>query len=223
MGKNTECFVTPMFKGENDDSDQELEEIQESIVKTSVSSKDYKDTLNDSLQKLLFEASSPVLQPSGGNVQEKQVFEPDVSENRTWPQETDFAAPEEEAKRPKEISNEHIDNPVAPPKAYLNTLTASLDKLLKEATGSPPSPLQTKCEPTTTGISSESEESSVDENRIEQSQNTSADEREKMASFPEGTETWGNSSLSQEAQSGECQLNPENLLQTAAEGSQPPL
>ncbi|XP_059739006.1 synaptotagmin-like protein 2 isoform X1 [Bos taurus] len=202
MGKNTECFVTPMFKGENDDSDQELEEIQESIVKTSVSSKDYKDTLNDSLQKLLFEASSPVLQPSGGNVQEKQVFEPDVSENRTWPQETDFAAPEEEAKRPKEISNEHIDKTVAPPKAYLNTLTASLDKLLKEATGSPPSPLQTKCEPTTTGISSESEESSVDENRIEQSQNTSADEREKMASFPEGTETWGNSSLSQEAQSG---------------------
>ncbi|XP_070221338.1 synaptotagmin-like protein 2 isoform X4 [Bos mutus] len=202
MGKNTECFVTPMFKGENDDSDQELEEIQESIVKTSVSSKDYKDTLNDSLQKLLFEASSPVLQPSGGNVQEKQVFEPDVSENRTWPQETDFAAPEEEAKRPKEISNEHIDKTVAPPKAYLNTLTASLDKLLKEATGSPPSPLQTKCEPTTTGISSESEESSVDENRIEQSQNTSADEREKMASFPEGTETWGNSTLSQEAQSG---------------------
>lgn len=221
MGKNTECFVTPMFKGENDDSDQELEEIQESIVKTSVSSKDYKDTLNDSLQKLLFEASSPVLQPSGGNVQEKQVFEPDVSENRTWPQETDFAAPEEEAKRPKEISNEHIDKTVAPPKAYLNTLTASLDKLLKEATGSPPSPLQTKCEPTTTGISSESEESSVDENRIEQSQNTSADEREKMASFPEGTETWGNSTLSQEAQSGECQLNPENLLQTAAEGSHP--
>ncbi|XP_055437510.1 synaptotagmin-like protein 2 isoform X2 [Bubalus kerabau] len=202
MGKNTECFVTPVFKGENDDSDQEPEEIQESIVKTSVSSKDYKDMLNDSIQKLLFEASSPVLQPSGGNVQGKQVFEPDVSENRTWPQETDFAAPEEEAKRPKEISNEHIDKTVAPPKAYLNTLTASLDKLLKEASGSPPSPLQTKCEPTTTGISSESEESSVDENRIKQSQNTSADERQKMASFPEGTETWGNCALSQEAQSG---------------------
>ncbi|XP_060259877.1 synaptotagmin-like protein 2 isoform X4 [Ovis aries] len=202
MGKNTECFVTPVFKEENDDSDQELKEIQESTVKASVSSKDYKDTLNDSLQKLLSEASSPVLQPSGGKVHAKQVFEPDVSENRTWPQETDFVDPEEEAKRPKEISNEHIDKTVAPPKAYLNTLTASLDKLLKEATGSPPSPLQTKCEPTTTGISSESEESSGDENRIEQSQNTSADEREKMASFPEGTETCGNSALSQEAQSG---------------------
>ncbi|XP_055272115.1 synaptotagmin-like protein 2 isoform X4 [Moschus berezovskii] len=202
VGKNTECFVTTVFKEENDDSDQELEEIQESIVKTSVSSKDYKDTLSDSLQKLLSEASSPVLQPSGGKVHEKQVFEPDVSENRTWPQKTDFADPEEEAKRPKEISNEHRDKTVAPPKAYLNSSTASLDKLLKEATGSPPSPLQTKCEPTTPGITSESEESSADENRIEQSQNTSADEREKMASFPEGTETWENSILSQEAQSG---------------------
>ncbi|OWK17221.1 SYTL2 [Cervus elaphus hippelaphus] len=221
LGKNTECFVTPVFKKENNNSDQELEEIQESIVKTGVSSKDYKDTLNDSLQKLLSEASSPVLQPSGGKVHEKLVFEPDVSENRTWPQETDFADPEEEAKRPKEISNEHIDKTVAPPKPYLNTLTASLDKFLKEATGSPPSPPQTKCGPTTAGINSESEESSDDENRIEQSQNTSADEREKMASFPEGTEIWGNSTLSQEAQSGECQLNPENLFQTAAEGSHP--
>ncbi|XP_065792998.1 synaptotagmin-like protein 2 isoform X1 [Muntiacus reevesi] len=201
LGKNTECFVTPVFKKENDNSDQELEEIQESMVKRGVSSKDYKDTLNDSLQKLLSEASSPVLQPSGGKVHEKQVFEPDVSENRTWPQETDFADPEEEAKRPKEISNEHIDKTVAPPKPYLNTLTASLDKFLKEATGSPPSPPQTKCGPTT-GISSESEESIADENRIEQSQNTSADEREEMASFPEGTEIWGNSALSQEAQSG---------------------
>ncbi|XP_043731966.1 synaptotagmin-like protein 2 isoform X2 [Cervus elaphus] len=202
LGKNTECFVTPVFKKENNNSDQELEEIQESIVKTGVSSKDYKDTLNDSLQKLLSEASSPVLQPSGGKVHEKLVFEPDVSENRTWPQETDFADPEEEAKRPKEISNEHIDKTVAPPKPYLNTLTASLDKFLKEATGSPPSPPQTKCGPTTAGINSESEESSDDENRIEQSQNTSADEREKMASFAEGTEIWGNSTLSQEAQSG---------------------
>ena len=221
MGKNTECFVTPVFKKENDNSDQELEEIQESIVKTSVSSEDYKDTLNDSLQKLLSEASSPVLQPSVGKVHEKQVFEPDVSESRTWPQETDFADPEEEAKRPKEISNEHIDKTVAPPKAYLNTLTASLDKFLKEATGSPPSTPQTKCGPTTAGINSESEESSVDENGIEQSQNTTADEREKISSFPEGTENWGNSALSQEAQSGECQLNPENLFQMAAEGSHP--
>ncbi|KAM9763218.1 synaptotagmin-like protein 2 isoform 4-T4 [Dama dama] len=202
MGKNTECFVTPLFKKENNNSDQELEEIQESIVKTGVSSKDYKDTLNDSLQKLLSEASSPVLQPSGGKVHEKQVFEPDVSENRTWPQKTDFADPEEEAKRPKEISNDHIDKTVAPPKPYLNTLTASLDKFLKEATGSPHSPPQTKCGPTVAGINSESEESSDDENRIEQSQNTSADEREKMASFPEGTEIWGNITLSQEAQSG---------------------
>lgn len=217
MGKNTEGFVTPVFKEEKDYSDGE---IQESLVKTSVFSKDYRDAFNDSLQKLLSEASSPVIQPSGGKVHKKQALEPGISENRTWPRKTDFADTEEEAKRPEEIINEHIDKPVAPPKVNSNTMTASLDKLLKEATGPPPSPSQTKCEPATSRIDSESEESRVYEKGIEWSQNTSAYQREILASFPEA-ETLGNSALSQKAQSGECQLNTENLFQMAAEGSNP--
>nr|XP_058924463.1 synaptotagmin-like protein 2 isoform X3 [Kogia breviceps] len=209
MGKNTEGFVTPVFKEEKDYSDRE---IQESMVKTSVLSKDYRDTFNDSLQKLLSEASSPVIQPSGGKVHKKQVLEPGTAENRTWPQKTDFADTEEEAKRPKEIINEHIDKTVAPPKVNSNTLTASLDKLLKEATGTPPSPLQTKCEPATTRINSESEESRVYEKGIEWSQNTSAYQREILASFPEA-ETLGNTALSQKAQSG-SEEEPSPVLKT---------
>ncbi|KAB1272329.1 Synaptotagmin-like protein 2 [Camelus dromedarius] len=216
MGKNTEWFVTPAFKEEKDYSDQE---IQESIVKTTVLSKDYKDTFNDSLQKLLAEAASPVIQPPGGKFHEKQVLEPGVSENTTWPQKTDFTNTEKEAKRPKEIINEHVDKTVPPPKVNLNPLTTSLDKLLKEATGNPPSPLQTKCEPITTSINSESAESRVFEKGIEQSQNTSAYQREIIAPFPERGETLGNTALSQEAQSGECQLNTESSSQMAAEGS----
>lgn len=55
--------------------------------------------------------------------------------------ETDFVDPEEEAKRPKEISNEqHIDKTVAPPKAYLNTWDCQSGQTPEEATGSPPSP-----------------------------------------------------------------------------------
>ncbi|XP_061060052.1 synaptotagmin-like protein 2 isoform X6 [Eubalaena glacialis] len=211
MGKNTEGFVTPVFKDEKDYSDREIQEIQESIVKTSVLSKDYRDTFNDSLQKLLSEASS-VIQPSGGKVHKKQALEPGISENRTWPRKTDFADTEEEAKRPKEIINEHIDKTVAPPKVNSNTLTASLDKLLKEATGTPPSPLQTKCEPATTGINSESEESRVYEKGIEWSQNTSAYQREIIASFPEA-ETLGNTALSQKAQSG-SEEEPSPVLKT---------
>ncbi|KAM9081438.1 synaptotagmin-like protein 2 isoform 3-T5 [Megaptera novaeangliae] len=212
MGKNTEGFVTPVFKEEKDYSDREIQEIQESIVKTSVLSKDYRDTFNDSLQKLLSEASSPVIQPSGGKVHKKQALEPGISENRTWPRKTDFADTEEEAKRPKEIINEHIDKTVAPPKVNSNTLTASLDKLLKEATGTPPSPLQTECEPATTRINSESEESRVYEKGIEWSQNTSAYQRETIASFPEA-ETLGNTALSQKAQSG-SEEEPSPVLKT---------
>ncbi|XP_036715535.1 synaptotagmin-like protein 2 isoform X5 [Balaenoptera musculus] len=212
MGKNTEGFVTPVFKEEKDYSDREIQEIEESIVKTSVLSKDYRDTFNDSLQKLLSEASSPVIQPSGGKVHKKQALEPGISENKTWPRKTDFADTEEEAKRPKEIINEHIDKTVAPPKVNSNTLTASLDKLLKEATGTPPSPLQTECEPATTRINSESEESRVYEKGIEWSQNTSAYQREIIASFPEA-ETLGNTALSQKAQSG-SEEEPSPVLKT---------
>ncbi|XP_058401456.1 synaptotagmin-like protein 2 [Diceros bicornis minor] len=200
--KNTEWFVTPVFKEEKHYSDQE---IQESIVKTTVLSKDYKDTLNDSLQKLLSEASSPAIQPSGGKVHGKQVLEPSVSENRTWPQKTDFANTEEEAKGPKEIINEHVDKTVAPPKVKPNTLTASLDKLLKEAIGTSASPLQTKLESVTTRFNSEPEGKRVFEKGIEQSYNTSAFQREE--------ETLGNTPLPQNAEGGECPLNMENLVQ----------
>ncbi|KAL2806879.1 synaptotagmin-like protein 2 isoform s [Daubentonia madagascariensis] len=210
--KNTEWFVTPVFKEEKGYSDPE---IQESIVKTSVLCKDYKDTFNDSLQKLLSEASSPAIQHSGGKVCGKLVLKTGVSENRTWPQKTDFADTEEAAKGPKKITDEHAVKTVAPLKVKQNILSASL----KEATGTSPSPLQTKLEPITTRTNSEPEEGRFFEKGIEQSYNTSAYQRDIVAPFPEGDETLENITLPGKAGSGECQPNKENLLQMAAEDS----
>ncbi|XP_019305528.2 synaptotagmin-like protein 2 isoform X1 [Panthera pardus] len=214
--KNTEWFVTPVSKEEKDYSDQE---IQESIVKTSVLSKDYKDTFNDNLQKLLSEASSPAVQTSVGKVHEKQVPEREISGNKTWPHDTDFADTEGEDRGHEEIINEHVDKTVAPPKVKPNTLTASLDKLLREATGTSPSPLPTMLEPVTTRINSEPEESRVYEKGIEWSHNISDYQKEITAPFPKGEETLGNAALLQKAESGECQLNTEDLCQMAAESS----
>lgn len=217
--KNTEWFGTPVFKEEKDFSDQE---IQESIVKTRALSKDYKDIFNDSLQKLLSEASSPVIQlSSGGNVHGKQVLEPGVSENKTWPEKTDFADTDEEAERRKEIINERVDKIEAPPKVKLSTWAASLDKLLKEGTESLPSPSQNNLEPVTTRVSSEPEESGVFEKGTELSCNLSACQRRRIVPFPEGEKTLGKTDLTQKAESSECQLNTENLCQMAAEGSHP--
>ncbi|XP_075858504.1 synaptotagmin-like protein 2 isoform X2 [Microcebus murinus] len=209
--KNTEWLVTPVFKEEKDYSDPE---IQESIVKTNVLSKDCKDTFNDSLQKLLSEASSPAIQPSGGKVHGKLDLAPSVSENRTWPQKTEFADTEEEAKGPKKVTE---DKTASPPKVTQNTLSASL----KEAAGTSPSPLQTELEPITTRINSEPEEGRFFDKGIEQSHNTSAYQREIIATSPERETTLGNTALPQKAESGECQLNTENLLQMDAEDSHP--
>ncbi|KAK2101096.1 hypothetical protein P7K49_022444 [Saguinus oedipus] len=216
VDKNMEGIVTPVFKEEKDYSDQE---IQESIIKTNILSKDYKDTFNDSLQKLLSEASTPAVQPSGGKVHGKHVLELGVSENRTWPQKTDFTDTEEEVKRPEKIINEHVDKTVVPPKVKRNSLTTSLDKLLKEATGTSSSPLQTKMEPVTPRTNSKLEEGRFFGKGIEQSHNTSADKREIVAPFPAENETWGNTAPPKKAESGECHLNTENLIQMAAEES----
>ncbi|XP_039072973.1 synaptotagmin-like protein 2 isoform X2 [Hyaena hyaena] len=208
--KNMEWFVTPVFKEEKDYSDQE---IQESIVKTSVLSKDCNDAFNDNLQKLLLEASSPAMQTSGGKVHEKQVPERDISGNKTWPHNTDFADTEEEVRGHKEIINEHVDKTVAPPKVKPNTLTASLDKLLKEATGTSPSPLPTVLKPVTTKMNAEREKSRVYEKGIEWSDNTSAYQKEIIAPFPKGEETLGNAALPQKAESG-SEEEPSSVLKT---------
>ncbi|XP_044894598.1 synaptotagmin-like protein 2 isoform X5 [Felis catus] len=208
--KNMEWFVTPVFKEEKDYSDQE---IQESIVKTSVLSKDYKDTFNDNLQKLLSEASSPAMQTSVGKVHEKQVPEREISGNKTWPHDTDFADTEGEDRGHEEIINEHVEKTVAPPKVKPNTLTASLDKLLKEATGTSPSPLPTMLEPVTTRINSEPEESRVYEKGIEWSHNISDYQKEIIAPFPKGEETLGSAALLQKAESG-SEEEPSPVLKT---------
>ncbi|KAM8814084.1 synaptotagmin-like protein 2 isoform 1-T1 [Rhynchonycteris naso] len=215
--KTMEWFDTPVFKEEKYYPDQE---IQESIVKTSVLSKDYKDALNDSLQKLLSEASSPAIQPPGERVHGKQVLEPGVSENRTWPQKADLADTEEAAKGPKDIISEHIDKTVVPPKVKPSTLAASLDKLLKEGLGTLPSPPQTKLEPITPKVNSEPEECRVFKKGVKQSHNSSADQKEIKA-FPEREETLGKIALPEQADSSERQLNLEHSSQKAVEGFHP--
>ncbi|XP_047372172.1 synaptotagmin-like protein 2 isoform X2 [Sciurus carolinensis] len=209
---NMEWLGTPVFKEAKDFSDQE---IQESIVKAHVLSKDNKDTFSDSVQKLVLEGSSPAIQPSGKEAYGKEILKPGVSEDRKWLQKTDFADDEEEAEGPKEFTNEHVDKTVVPPKFKQNTLAASLNKLLKEATGIPHSPLQTELEPMTTGTGSQLEEGRFFEKGIK----PRGCQREIVAPLSEGYETSGNTAFTQKAESGECQLNRENLLQMAAKGS----
>ncbi|XP_036282666.1 synaptotagmin-like protein 2 isoform X9 [Pipistrellus kuhlii] len=206
--RNMEWLVTPVFNEDKDCSDQE---IQECIVKTRVMSKDYKDTLNDSLQKLLSEASSPAIQPSGETVHGQQVLEPGASGNGTWPRKKDA---EEAAKGPRDIVNEQVDKTVAPPKVKPSTWAASLDKLLKEGTGTlPSSPLQTKLEPITPRINSEPGERRVFEKGVEQSHSSSSHQREIIAPFPRGKETLGKTSLPLQAENG-SEEEPSPVLKT---------
>ncbi|XP_049635970.1 synaptotagmin-like protein 2 isoform X1 [Suncus etruscus] len=214
LESNMEWLITPVLKEDNDYLDQE---IHESIVKTSVSSKDYKDAFNDSLEKLLSETSLSSTRPGRG----KQELASGVSENRTSPKNSDLAYTKEESIGPEEIIDEHVYKTVASPRVKPNTWTANLQKLLKEATGSSPSLSQINLDSTTTKINSEPDENRIFEDETEGNYNILAYQRKVKTIFPEGKKILGNTILPQKSESGECKKNMKKLFQMTEEDSYP--
>ncbi|XP_031243187.1 synaptotagmin-like protein 2 isoform X6 [Mastomys coucha] len=195
-GKNTECFVTSVIKKACSD-----QEIQESIAKTSILPNISKDTFNDRLQKLLAEATSPASQTSGKKVHGQQALKAGVSENGTGPQKKSFAKDEEEVagfkKSPKEPQRR-------------NQQDCSTDKLLKEATRTPLTPLPSLQEPVTSRPISPPKDDLLFEKWIKENHRPSAYQREITAPLA-GT------ALTQKDK--HCDI--EGMLQLAAEGSPP--
>ncbi|XP_029335461.1 synaptotagmin-like protein 2 isoform X6 [Mus caroli] len=202
-GKNTECFGTQVIKKACSE-----QEIQESIVKTSILPKVSKDTFNDRLQKLLAETTLPASQTSGKEVHEQQALKVGVSENGTWPQKKSFDKDEEEVtglrKSPKEPQRR-------------NQQDCSVDKLLKESTRTPLSPLQSPLEPVTTRPISPLKDDLLFEKWMKENHSPSADQREITAPFPQGVGILAGTDLIQK----DKHCNTEAMLQLAAEGSPP--
>nr|XP_042135207.1 synaptotagmin-like protein 2 isoform X3 [Peromyscus maniculatus bairdii] len=208
VGGNMECFVTPVIKEGKDCSDPE---IQESIVKTSVWPKVSKDTFHDRLQKRPAEGLKPAIQPSGKKAHEEQALKVGVSGNRS--QKKSFAEDEEDVTGPKKSPNEHLGEVAALPKAQQNS---SVNKL-KEATRTSSAAFQSPLAPVTPRPNSPSKDGRSFEKWMKQKHGPSADQREIIASFPQGVETLGDMTLTQKAE----RRNTEGVPQSAAEGSPP--
>ncbi|XP_076403164.1 synaptotagmin-like protein 2 isoform X3 [Peromyscus maniculatus bairdii] len=208
VGGNMECFVTPVIKEGKDCSDPE---IQESIVKTSVWPKVSKDTFHDRLQKRPAEGPKPAIQPSGKKAHEEQALKVGVSGNRS--QKKSFAEDEEDVTGPKKSPNEHLGEVAALPKAQQNS---SVNKL-KEATRTSSAAFQSPLAPVTPRPNSPSKDGRSFEKWMKQKHGPSADQREIIASFPQGVETLGDMTLTQKAE----RRNTEGVPQSAAEGSPP--
>lgn len=203
VGKNTECLVTPVIEKACLD-----QEIQGSIVKTSVLPKVSTDTFRDRVQKLVSEATSAAGQTSGKEVHEQQALRVGASENGAWPQNKSFVKDEEELTGVKGSTKE------------LQRRTpqdCSVDKLLKEATGTASSPLQSLQEPVTTTPSSPPKEDLLFEKWIRENHSPSADQREITAPSPQGVETLAGTDFTPKAK----HCNTEGMLQLTAEGSRP--
>ncbi|XP_060223521.1 synaptotagmin-like protein 2 isoform X28 [Meriones unguiculatus] len=196
VGKNTECFVTPVIKKPCSD-----QEIQESIVKTSILPVVSKDTFNDRLQRLLAEAVSPASQTSGKKAHGQQALRGGVSENRTWSQKKSFAEEEEGVTGPKKSPSE--------PRRRVQQ-DSSVDRFLQEAARTP---LQSTLEPVNTRPTSPFKDDRLFEKWVKENHHPSADQRVTTASFPQGAETC--TALTHKDEHG----NTEGTPQSAAEGS----
>lgn len=207
VGKNMGCLVAPVIEKTRDCSDQE---IQESIVKTSIAPPVSKNTFNHRLQKLLAEGAFSATQTSGRSIQEQQAVQVGVSEKRTGSHKASFTEDKEDVSGPKRTPNEHVDEVVALPQVQQSS---SEDKLLKEAARTLSTPLQSPLELATARPNSPSKDDRLFERWIEQKRSPSADQREIKAPSPQGVETSGDTALTQKAE----RWNPEGEPQPAAE------
>ncbi|XP_021085142.1 synaptotagmin-like protein 2 isoform X3 [Mesocricetus auratus] len=214
VGKDMGCFVAPVIKEKKDYPDQE---IQESIVKTSILPKVSKDAFNDRLQKLLAEDTLPAIQDSGKKIHEQQPLQVGISENRTWSPKKSDTEDEEDVTEPKKIPNEHLDDVAALPQVQQNS---SIHELLKEATETSSTPFQPPLEPVTAKPYSPSKDGRLFEKWIKQKHSPSADQREITAPIPQGAETSEDTALTQKAEHRRC-FNMEGRPQAVTERSPP--
>ncbi|KAM7330511.1 hypothetical protein ACRRTK_009700 [Alexandromys fortis] len=210
VGKNMGCFVAPVTEETRDCSDQE---IQESIVKTSIVPPVSKDMFNHRLQKLLAEGAVLATQTSGRSVQEQKALYIGVSE--TGSHKAGFNEDKEDVPGPKKTLKECVDEVVAPPQVQQSS---SVDQLLKEAARSSSTPLPSPLELATARPNPPPKDDQLFERWIERKHSPSGDQRGLIAPSPQGVETSGDTALTQKA---EC-WNPEGEPQPAAERSFPP-
>ncbi|XP_041496060.1 synaptotagmin-like protein 2 isoform X1 [Microtus oregoni] len=209
VGKNMGCFVAPVIEETRDCSDQE---IQESIVKTSVLPPVSKDTFNHRLQKLLAEGAVSATQTSGRSVQEQKALYVGVSE--TGSHKAGINEEKEDVSGPKKTLKERVDEVVALPQIQQSS---SVDQLLKEAARSSSTPLPSPLELATARPNSPSKDDRLFERWIERKHSPSGDQRGLIGPSPQGVETSEDTALTQKAE----RWNPEGQPQPAAERSFP--
>lgn len=211
VGKNMGCFIAPVIEKTRDSSDQE---IQESIVKTSILPPVSKDTFNHGLQKLLGEGTVLATQTSGRSVQEQQALHVGVSE--TGSHKAGFTEDKEDVSGPKKTLNEHVDEVVALPQVQQSF---SVDELWKEAARTSSTPLQSPLELAAARPNSLSNDDRLFERWIKRKRSPSVDQRGLIAPSLQGVDTSRDATLTQKAE----RWNPEGEPQRAAESSFPPV
>ncbi|XP_072466757.1 synaptotagmin-like protein 2 isoform X2 [Notamacropus eugenii] len=208
-------LVPPKFKEEGYFS---RNEVKESVMKTTVLPKEYQDTFNRSLKKLLEGAPSLSFQPMGDKDTPENGHEPSRPANGVCVQETDLADFEKKSESPQKDPKTSTISTVDPPEAKCKPFISSLEKSLKEASELPESSSQVRSETVSIGTSSLSNQRRIFEKVMEPSYNNSFHKREGQIPLEEVGDASDYTVVSPQIKN-DCQISQKELLQGSSASS----
>ncbi|XP_031817724.1 synaptotagmin-like protein 2 isoform X4 [Sarcophilus harrisii] len=205
-------LVPPKLKEERHFS---KEEVKESVMKTNVLPKEYQDSFNRSLKKLLEGASLLSFQPLGDKDSPENGHHPDFLENRIFFQESDSTDIEKRSEPPNQDPKTSTVCILGPSEYKCKPFIPNPEKSLKEASHLPDSSSQVKSETFSTGSRSLSKQRRFFEKMMEQSYNNSLNKREGRVPLEEVGKASDNTMIPPKIKNGDYEIIQKEVLQEA--------
>ncbi|XP_020849377.1 synaptotagmin-like protein 2 isoform X2 [Phascolarctos cinereus] len=212
VDEHLDWLVPPMFREEGHFL---REEVKESVMKTSVLPKEYQDTFNRSLKKLLEGAPSLSFQPVGDKDTPENGHEPNLPKNRVCLQETDLADFEKRSESIKQVPKTSTASTLYSPEATCKPFVPRPEKSLKEASELPYSSSQVRSATISTGTSSLSKQTRFFEKVMERSYNYLFHEREGGILLKDVGDASDNTVAPLKIKSSDCKISQKGLPQKA--------
>ncbi|XP_043848465.1 synaptotagmin-like protein 2 isoform X2 [Dromiciops gliroides] len=212
VDESLEWLVSPKLKEEEHFS---REEVKESVMKTNVLPKEYQDTFNKSLNKLLEGTLPLTFQAAGDKDGSGNGHELNLPEDKTHIQETDLVDFEEMSESPQQDTKTNTVSILDPEEAKCKPVIPNPEKSLKETPELPGSPSQVGSETISTGTSSLSKHRKFFETVMERSHNNSFYKREGGIPLEEVGDASDNTVVPPKIKSGDYEIIQKGLLQEA--------
>ncbi|XP_074160738.1 synaptotagmin-like protein 2 isoform X5 [Sminthopsis crassicaudata] len=216
VDEHLDWLVPPKLKEERHFS---KEEVKESVMKTNVLPKEYQDSFNRSLKKMLEGASLVSFQPLGDKDSPENGHHPKFLENKIFIQESDLTDIEKRSEPPNQDPKTSTISILDPSEYKSKPFIPSSEKSLKEASRLPDSSSQVRSETFSTGSNSLSKQRRFFEKVMEQRYTNSLHKREGRVPLEEVGNASDNTMTPPKIKNGDYEIIQKEVLQEAPASS----